>query len=139
MSTTIRPELSANNPMYIDKHRYYELKHFCMQYDIWKEEYRDMSSNFWPIRTVDGQTFIGGSQVEKEAERRQKCIDKINEVDKALNELGEPVLAPYILMSVTNGYSYDTIRARNVNIPCGRSKFYELYREFFKRLDILHV
>ena len=36
MSTTIRPELSEKNPYWIEKHRYYELKHFCLQYPIWK-------------------------------------------------------------------------------------------------------
>ncbi len=39
MSTTIRPELSDKNKYWIDRHRYYELKHFCMQYDIWKQAY----------------------------------------------------------------------------------------------------
>lgn len=28
MGTTIRPELSEKNPYWIEKHRYYELKHF---------------------------------------------------------------------------------------------------------------
>ena len=27
MATTIRPELSEKNPYWIEKHRYYELKH----------------------------------------------------------------------------------------------------------------
>ena len=31
-----RAELSKKNPYYISKHRYYELKHFCRQYDEWK-------------------------------------------------------------------------------------------------------
>lgn len=33
MATKIRPVLSEKNKYYIDKHRYYELKHFCLQYD----------------------------------------------------------------------------------------------------------
>lgn len=36
MGTTIRPELSEKNPYWIERHRYYELKHFCLQYPIWK-------------------------------------------------------------------------------------------------------
>lgn len=28
MGTTIRPELSEKNPYWIERHRYYELKHF---------------------------------------------------------------------------------------------------------------
>ena len=39
MSTVIRAELSKNNPYYISKHRYYELKHFCLQYNEWKKAY----------------------------------------------------------------------------------------------------
>ena len=33
-----RPELSKKSPYWIDKHRYYELKHFCLQYPLWKKE-----------------------------------------------------------------------------------------------------
>lgn len=40
MSTTIRPEISKDSPYYISKHRYYELKHFCLQYPEWEAEYR---------------------------------------------------------------------------------------------------
>lgn len=37
MGTVIRSEISKKNPYYINKHRYYELKHYCLQYYIWKE------------------------------------------------------------------------------------------------------
>ena len=37
MSTVIRPELSKSSKYWIDRHRYYELKHFCLQYPIWKK------------------------------------------------------------------------------------------------------
>ena len=39
MATVLRPELSSKNKYYIDKHRYYELKHFCLQYTEWKKSY----------------------------------------------------------------------------------------------------
>lgn len=32
MGTNIRPELSNKSPYWIERHRYYELKHFCLQY-----------------------------------------------------------------------------------------------------------
>lgn len=35
MSTLIRPEISKNNEYWIPRHRYYELKHFCLQYREW--------------------------------------------------------------------------------------------------------
>ncbi len=34
----VRPELSKKNRYYISKHRYYELKHLCLQYSSIKKE-----------------------------------------------------------------------------------------------------
>ena len=31
MRNDMRPELSQKNPYWIGKHRYYELKHFCLR------------------------------------------------------------------------------------------------------------
>lgn len=39
MSTLIRPEISIKNKYWISRHRYYELKHFCLQYTDWKKMY----------------------------------------------------------------------------------------------------
>ena len=39
MATVIRAKISEKNKYYIDKHRYYELKHFCLQYNEWKKAY----------------------------------------------------------------------------------------------------
>ncbi|MCD8141817.1 MAG: hypothetical protein LUD83_00835 [Clostridiales bacterium] len=36
MSGDMRPELSPNSEFWIERHRYYELKHFCLQYRAWK-------------------------------------------------------------------------------------------------------
>ena len=42
MGTTIRPEISERNKYYIDRHRYYELKHFCLQYPGWRNAYNSV-------------------------------------------------------------------------------------------------
>lgn len=39
MGNIIRAEVSEKNPYWIEKHRHYELKHFCLQYPIWKKAY----------------------------------------------------------------------------------------------------
>ena len=39
MGTVIRPDISRKNKYWIDKHRHYELKHFCLQYPEWKKAY----------------------------------------------------------------------------------------------------
>lgn len=35
MCTNVRPNVSKKNDYYISKERYYELKHFCLQYNDW--------------------------------------------------------------------------------------------------------
>ena len=39
MGTRIRAELSEKNKYWISRHRYYELKHFCLQYPSWRRTY----------------------------------------------------------------------------------------------------
>ena len=41
--TDIRPEISKKNKYWISRHRYYELKHFCMQYREWLAEVNNYS------------------------------------------------------------------------------------------------
>ena len=50
MSTLIRPELSETNRYWIEKHRYYELKHFCLQYPLWRHAYNSLIDypGSWP-------------------------------------------------------------------------------------------
>lgn len=38
MGTVIRAEISKKGKWWISKHRYYELKHYCLQYKEMKEE-----------------------------------------------------------------------------------------------------
>lgn len=40
MTTTIRPEIARHNEWYISRHRYYELKHFCLQWHEWQGDQR---------------------------------------------------------------------------------------------------
>ena len=56
MATTIRPELSEKNPYWIEKHRYYELKHFCLQYPIWRKAYASLNS--FSSKPADWAMFI---------------------------------------------------------------------------------
>lgn len=43
-------------------------------------------------------------------------------------------LAKYILKGVTEGWSYDIIKAR-LEIPCCKDSYYNLYRRFFWLLN----
>lgn len=72
MGTKIRPELSKKNKYWIPRHRYYELKHFCLQYPEWKEQYTNLSSVTTPKLTDKVFRNIGhhSDPTERCAERK---------------------------------------------------------------------
>lgn len=135
MGTTLRAELSEKNPYWIEKHRYYELKHFCLQYPIWKKMYSALDGNNvkamnLAIRVVtndiDDPTF-------RYAMAKSYYSERINMIRKVA-QLTNPDLAEYLLGGVTEGWSYDVLKAR-LDIPCCKDVYYDLYRRFFWLLD----
>lgn len=131
MSTIIRPELSERNQYWIDKHRYYELKHFCMQYPGWKRLYKSLicfpSSSIKTVPVSKTNNVI--DPVTKNLDERLFYADRINMLERVAKETDES-LACYILKAITEGVSYDNLRVQT-DIPCCKDTYYDLYRRFF--------
>lgn len=130
MSTIIRPELSKNNKYWLEKHRYYELKHFCLQYPSWKKAYHlfdGLSQRSMEVALPKNHSV--GGPVVKCVEFRLYYSDRINIVEKAAHDT-DAELAVYILKGVTEGISYDHLKVRT-GIPCCKNTYYDLYRKFF--------
>lgn len=137
MATIIRPEISMKNEHWIDKHRYYELKHFCLQYNDWKKACLDIDG-FAPASPVTSIGKIGsGSDISDSTARDAilrhiyaRRIDLIEGTALAT----DPVLHNYILRAVTEELSFTYLKTK-LNIPCGRSTYYKIYRKFFWLLN----
>lgn len=135
MATTIRPELSTKNRYWIDRHRYYELKHFCLQYPQWKKARMELdgystSSGIKELPTQPGSIF---SPTEAVAEARLYFLDRMRMVEQAAED-ASPDLGKYLLIAVTEGCSYEHLKAR-LEIPCCKDVYYDIYRRFFWLLD----
>lgn len=129
MSTVIRPEVSEKNPYWIERHRYYELKHFCMQYPSWKKK----------LKYLDG--YLSGGQQKlpnckasadptySAVKAREQYVRWCDIVEDTAREAAAE-LSPYILKGITEGVSYNILSLR-VQIPCCRDIYYDLYRRFF--------
>lgn len=131
MGTVIRAEVSKKNPYWIERHRYYELKHFCLQYPVWKKTYASLgyiNGHRNIIELSRSPTHIS-NPTEKISILRASLMEKIKMVENAAVETDRD-LAQYIIYGVTEGISYDTIRVR-YNIPCCKDIYYENYRKFF--------
>lgn len=133
MATIIRPEISRNNRYWIDKHRHYELKHFCLQYPEWKKAYRSSTSISSSVPDNQPKGDFHGDPTASQAIRRARYSERIELIERVASEADRD-LHNYILKAVTEGLSYTYLRTK-MNIPCGRDLYYDRYRKFFWLLD----
>ena len=131
MGTTISPEVSKKNPYWIERHRYYELKHFCLQYPIWKKTLiflENIETNDSTIKT-DSKLKYYTSMIEERTVAKLYLEDNIKLVEKAAKET-DATLWLFVLLGVTDGIPYDILKLKH-NIPCCKDVYYNLYRKFF--------
>lgn len=135
MSTNIRQEVSEKNEYWISKHRYYELKHFCMQLTEWKRERSLIDS--YPKKAINyAKIFLGkkfSNPTEAAAAMREYYTRRIEMVERFAKET-DPVIGKFILQGAVNDQSYDAMNAK-CHIPCSRDEYYKLYRKFFWELS----
>ena len=132
MATVIRAEISEKNKYYIDKHRYYELKHFCLQYKEWRKAYELCNDSIIFTTSLNCDSISGNNPSDltaKYAIRQAEYAGRIKMVEQAAKE-ADDFLYPYILKAVTEGLSYTYLKSR-MDIPCGRDMYYDRYRRFF--------
>lgn len=130
MATNIRAELSTKNPYWLERHRYYELKHFCLQYPLWKKELVELNlCSYGSIVSVEHSTGCIQNPTVEQAERRTFYGDRVSMIERtAVKAAGE--LSDYILKGVTEEVPFYTLQTVH-GIPCCRDTYYDLYRKFF--------
>lgn len=131
MGTNIRQEISQRSKYYINRHRYYELKHFCLQYPLWRKAYHAIDG--YPMSKIQNVVISNGNRISdpvfKITEARLYYYERMKMVENAAEE-ADLFLSTYLLMAVTEGRSYVNLKAR-FNIPCSKDYYYETYRRFF--------
>ena len=137
MTTAIRPEISLKNKYHIDKHRHYELKHFCLQYPTWKKVYADFDNPSMPLSMIDRAptSNMPGDPTAKRAIMKAGYAKKMELIEKAAKE-ADAYLHDYILKAVTENLSYAYLKSK-LDIPCGKDLYYDRYRKFFWLLNEL--
>lgn len=129
----IRPELSKRSKYWIPRHRYYELKHFVMQYPEWKKERDAIDSMVSACKDPAGRINDISDPVGQAVERRVELNHNISMCDLIARET-DWIIGNYILRAIIDGDSYDIIKAHS-SIPCSKDTYYDLYRKFFWLLD----
>ena len=131
MATVIRPVISTKNKYYIDKHRHYELKHFCLQYPTWKKLHDEALESCISAAKLEREssTNIPSDITAKYGIRRARYAEYIKLVEDTARKADEE-LWYYILRAVTEGLSFPYLKTM-MEIPCGKDMYYDRYRKFF--------
>lgn len=130
MGTMLRTSVADTNPWCIFKHRYLELRHFCLQYQGWKRERLTIESRVAGGLRMDTRRF--GERISPVEMRQEEAAEyeiKMSLVEKAAREAGED-LWPWLLKGVTNECNYEYLRLRE-GMPCCKGVYYRMYRKFF--------
>ena len=136
MGTNISPTISKNSSSYISKHRYYELKHFCLQYPEWKKELLELRNSYEPKSQWGGTVKYSKEPSDKTGNLATKivylenCIRLVESVAKDTDN----TIGWYVFKAVTEELTYATLRTK-FYIPCGKDLYYKLYRKFFSLLS----
>lgn len=131
MSTTIRPVIRISSPYYISKERFYELKHFCLQYSDYKRRIV-LERAKWHQGTVFSTVTKNNSYTDKTGSIASKCAlyeGYIEAIESCSKRAGGDI-SSWIFKAVTEGKSYATLYP-----PCSKNYFYTRYRRFFWLLD----
>lgn len=138
MGTVTRPELSEKNRWWISKHRYYELKHFCLQYEDWKKSLQELDgySAVSAVAMERIDTGRTGDPTANVAQILEMYSHRMHLVESAAFEACDHQFWwEFLLRAVTENVSYDALEARFGIMPDSRNDWYERYRRFFWTLD----
>lgn len=138
MSTVISPEITEKSPWWIPRQRYYELKHFCLQYPDWQimlkmldgRQYQSVLADMPKTQTNEIRDIVGDEAVIRASLSRRVAM-----VERAAREAGGK-FSEYILKGITEGIPYVVLRTQ-LTIPCCKNDYYDMYRKFFWVLDKL--
>jgi hypothetical protein len=124
--------LSTKNPYYLTKHRFYEVYHYAMQYQEWKDEYRTTEQTMRGI-AYDGvkvKSSGSGDTLERVAIRLTELSEKIEMLEAVARETDKD-LSEYILRGVTDEQVTYNYLSMVLHIPCSRNTYYSLRRKFY--------
>lgn len=124
----MKNEISKNNLYWIPRHRYRELKNWCMQYHEWEEEYS--ACVYLTSKIPRGEKSSNVSDpTSKMAVHMRELKKKMDLIENICKEVA-PRYAMTLLVSIINGTMYDTCVTINPALP-SRSEWYKARRKFF--------
>lgn len=115
----------------ISRHRFFELYHYCLQYNEWRDELRYNTDTVGAIAN-DGMPH--GSNVSDATGRlgvhRAHLLRRCELIEQTAIEADGDIY-PYILKAVTNERITFQYLRTVMSIPCGKDMYYDRRRKFY--------
>ena len=121
---------TKRNSYWISENRYYELKHFCMQYPEWQKELLILSGSDTPSGIVKKERSDISDPSGDRAVRAADLSRRIEMVDRNCKD-ADAKLYDYIFKAAVYSVPYDKMK----DISCSKPVFYDRYKKFFFLLD----
>lgn len=115
----------------MSKHRRLELTHFCLQYNEWAEEARNL--RLYPETDLERIMSSDPSDPVFDISERLLELEARMEMVHLTALETDPYIGEYIFKSVIDGLAFPHFEADG--IPCGKDMFYDRLRRFFWLLD----
>lgn len=125
----LKAELSEKSKYWISRHRYYELKHFCLQYPEWRRLYADLEFKM-EEKFGDGISSSNVSDPTAKLGQMRADLKRAMELVERCATDADPILGKYVLKGVTQGIPFVRMQTME-EIPCGKDLYYDCYRRFF--------
>ena len=130
----MRLYVPKSSEYHIEKHRYLELRFFCLQYPSWRQKaaecYDLKSHSSGGVRSSEPS-----NPTARAAEQAATYLAKMELVERCARD-ADSTLSSWILMNVTTGMGYEAMCRRGNAPPCGVNQFYRARQRFFFLLSM---
>ena len=102
---------------------------------MWKRVYVNLDGmEARPVgRMIFSMSSLRSDPTARQAMVRAFLAERLDMITRNA-EQADPELSRYILLGVTKGWAYGTLKAR-LEIPCSKDTYYDRYRRFFWLLN----
>ena len=129
----VRPVVSKKNNYHISKHRFYELRHYCLQYDEWIDELRGLDGGFRSTSIIEIDDVLVDDPVFNHVERKAELEERVEAIHRCAKK-ADRELWTYIVNAVTKDLSFKELKML-YKIPSDKNQYYKSYRRFFSILS----
>lgn len=123
---------AKNSKYYISKQKFLTARHYCLQYNEWRDEYGMLVGG--GISGVSYDDMPHGSNLanptELKAMRMAELSEKIALVERTALEAGEDI-AEWVLKGVTSEDATFHYLKTVMGLPCEKDMYYDRRRKFY--------